>query len=270
VEFETVLLEKADGIGVLTFNRPEVLNAHNYKMRQEVQAAAEAAKADDDIRVLIVTGAGRAFHAGDDAKDRLQGGLEQLQKDRQAAAVGLLDKDVWTGQLNPRYFYGYPKPTIAAVNGAAVGAGMSIAISCDIRIGSEFAKFGYFFTRRGIMGPSHGLVMLAHTVGVSRTMEMVLSGELVDAAEADRVGLVSRIVPADQLLEEAKATARKIMVGAPLAQRAIKEALYRALFPDDGLEDFNIRMDTALTASEDHHEGFLAFNERREPVWRSR
>jgi enoyl-CoA hydratase/carnithine racemase len=271
VEFETVLLEKDDdGIGVLTFNRPEVLNAHNYKMRQEVQAACEAAKADDEIRVLIVTGAGRAFHAGDDAKDRLQGGLEQLQKDRQAAAVGLLDKDVWTGQLNPRYFYGYPKPTIAAVNGAAVGAGMSIAISCDIRIASENAKFGYFFTRRGVMGPSHGLIVLVHSIGVSRTMEMMLSGELVDAVEADRIGLVSRVVPADQLLDEAKITARKLMVGAPLAQRAIKETLYRALFPADGLEDFNIRMDTALTATEDHHEGFLAFNERREPVWRSR
>src|ERR1700728_4476349 len=223
VEFETVLLEKEDGIGILTFNRPEVLNAHNYKMRQEVQAASEAAKADDEIRVLIVTGAGRAFHAGDDAKDRLQGGLEQLQKDRQAAAVGLLDKDAWTGQLNPRYFYGWPKPTIAAVNGPAVGAGMSIAISCDIRIASERAKFGYFFTRRGVMGPSHGLIVLVHTIGVSRTMEMMLSGELIDAVEADRIGLVSRTVPDEKLLDEAKATARKLMVGAPLAQRAIKE-----------------------------------------------
>lgn len=270
VEYETVLLDKEDGIGILTFNRPEVLNAHNYQMRQEVQAAADAAMADDEIRVLIVTGAGRAFHAGDDAKDRLQGGLEHLKKDRQAAAVGVLDRGVWTGQLNPQYFYGFLKPTIAAVNGAAVGAGLAIAMSCDIRIASEHAKFGYFFTRRGVMGPSNGLIALVHSIGVSRTMEMMLSGELVDAVEADRIRLVSRVVPAGQLLEEAKAMARKLMVGAPLAQRAIKETLYRALFADDGLEQFNTRIDAALTETEDHLEGFRAFNERRDPVWQGR
>lgn len=270
-DYETIRFEKSEGIGVLTFDRPEVMNAHNYLMRVEVQAAAEAAMADDEVRVLIVTGAGRAFHAGDDAKDRLAGGLEKLLKDRHNSVVGLLDSKAWTGQPNPRYFYGYLKPTIAAVNGAALGAGFSIALSCDIRIASERAKFGYLYTRRGVMGSSHGLTMLIHTVGVSRAMEMALSGEIIDATEADRIGLVRRVVgPEDDLLEEAKHVARKLMKGAPLAQRAIKACLYKALYDPDGLEDFNARVDTELTETEDHHEGFVAFNEKREPIWKGR
>jgi enoyl-CoA hydratase/carnithine racemase len=268
--FETVMLEKEEGIGILTFNRPHVLNAHNYEMRVEVQAAAEAAAADDDIRVLIVTGAGRGFHAGDDGKDRLAGGLEKLKADRLASAVGRLDPEAWTGHVNPRYFYGYPKPTIAAVNGPAVGAGLSIAISCDVRIAAEQARFGYLFTRRGVMGPSQGLTTLIHLVGLSRTLEMALSGEMIEAAEADRIGLVSRVVAAEALLDEAKAVARKIMKGAPLAQRAIKACVYKALFDPQGLEYYNELVDTALTETADHHEGFVAFAEKREPRWEGR
>jgi len=265
--YETVRLEKDEGIGILTFNRPHVMNAHNYQMRVEVQAAAREVLADDEVRVLVVTGAGRGFHAGDDGKDRLEGGLEKLKADRQAAADGLLDPDAWTGQINPRYFYGYPKPTIAAVNGPAVGAGLSIALSCDVRLASDQARFGYLFTRRGVMGPSHGLTTLIHLVGLSRTMEMALSGEMIDAAEADRIRLVSRVVPGDQLIEEAKAVARKIMKGAPLAQRAIKACVYKSLFEPAGLEDYNARIDAALTETADHHEGFVAFAEKRDPVW---
>jgi enoyl-CoA hydratase/carnithine racemase len=268
--YETVLLDKSDGIGVLTFNRPAVMNAHNYLMRREMQAAAEEALADDEVRVLIVTGAGRAFHAGDDAKDRLAGGLEKLKKDRHDSAVGLLDERAWTGHPNPPYFFGYPKPTIAAVNGAAMGAGLSIAVSCDIRIAADSAKFGYLYTRRGVMGASQGLTMLIHLVGVSRTMEMALSGEVIDATEADRIRLVSRVVPGEQLLDEARQTALKLLKGAPLAQRAIKKSVYKSLFDPSGLAEFNARVDIELTETEDHREGFLAFNEKRDPVWRSR
>jgi enoyl-CoA hydratase/carnithine racemase len=268
--YETVLLEKDDHVGILTFNRPEVMNAHNYQMRAEVQAAADEMSADDEVRVLIITGAGRGFHAGDDGKDRLAGGLEKLKADRIAAAVGRIDERSWTGQINPRYFYGYPKPTIAAINGPAVGAGLSIAISCDVRLASESARFGYLFTRRGVMGPSHGLTTLIHLVGLSRTMEMALSGEMIDAAEADRIGLVSRVVESGRLLPEAKALAAKMMKGAPLAQRAIKTCVYKSLFDPDGLEDYNARIDAALTETEDHHEGFVAFAEKREPIWHGR
>jgi enoyl-CoA hydratase/carnithine racemase len=270
-EYENVLYEKEDGLGILTFNRPHAMNAHDYHMKVEVQAVAEDAMNDDEVRVLIVTGAGRGFHAGEDVKQVLLGhDFDRLKQDRLRSWTGRLDTNSWTGQVSPIYFYGYPKPTIAAVNGPAVGAGMSIAISCDVRIASESAKFGYFYTRRGLMGTSRGLTMLIHLIGVSRTMELMLSGELMDATEADRVGLVSKVVPPDQLLDEAKAMGRKLMKGAPLAQRAIKKSLYKALYEPYDAETYNTLVEAALAETEDHAEGSRAYVEKREPVWRNR
>lgn len=269
--YETVLYEKHDGIAVLTFNRPAVMNAHNYAMKLEEQAAAEDALNDDDVRVLIVTGAGRGFHTGEDVKEVLLGSdFDRLKADRLQAWTGRLDPQSWTGQVSPRYFYGYPKPVVAAVNGPAVGAGLSIALGADIRIASESAKFGYFYTRRGLMGTSHGLIMLVHLVGVSRTMEMMLSGELMDATDAERCGLVSRVVPADRLLDEAMDVARKLAKGAPLAQRAIKASLYKALYEPADLEVYNTLVEAALAETKDHEEGARAWAEKREPKWTSR
>jgi enoyl-CoA hydratase/carnithine racemase len=245
-----------------------VLNAHNRQMKAEIEAVARDAARDDEVRVLIVTGAGRGFHAGEDVKDVFLGGdAAKMKSDRAKAIVGRPDPEAWSGQVNPTYFYGYPKPTIAAVNGAAVGAGLSIAISCDIRIASEAAKFGYLYTRRGLMGPARGLKTLVNLLGMSRAMEMMLSGELIDAAEAERTGLVSRVVPADQLLPSARTLAEKLMQGAPLAQRAIKTCVYRAFYESDGLDDYNALVETALLETEDHREGALAFAERREAKW---
>jgi len=268
--YSTVKYEKEDGIAVLTFNRPEVLNAHDYAMKIEEQAATREALEDDDVRVLIVTGAGRGFHTGEDVKQVFLGDdWDRLKADRRKSWLGELDPDSWTGQVSPLYYYGFPKPTIAAVNGPAVGAGMSIAISCDIILASETAKFGYFYTRRGLMGTTRGMQMLFNLIGVSRTMEMMLSGELVDAAEAERIGLVRKVVPGETLLDEAKAMAHKLMQGAPLAQRAIKRAMYRALF-DDALEDNNTLVEHALSDTEDHEEGARAYAEKRPPRWKGR
>lgn len=271
MKYENVIYEKEDGIAILTFNRPQVMNAHNYQMKVEMQSAAEDAKRDDEVRVLIVTGAGRGFHAGEDVKQVFMGkDYEKLHTDYRLSVLGVKDRESWTGNASPRYFYGWPKPTIAAVNGPALGAGLSIALSCDIRLGSEGARFGYFYTRRGLMGPTRGLVMMLHLIGVSRTMEMMLSGEMIDATEAARIGLVSRIVPQERLLDEARAVARKLMKGAPLAQRAIKECLDKALYDPNGLEDFNARIEEALQQTEDHAEGARAFAEKREPQFKSR
>jgi enoyl-CoA hydratase/carnithine racemase len=171
--------------------------------------------------------------------------------------------------VSPRYFYGYPKPVIAAVNGPAVGAGLSIALGADIRIASPSATFGYFYTRRGLMGTSRGLTMLIHLIGVSRTMEMMLSGELMDAVEAHRCGLVRAVVPADQLLDESKQMARKLMKGAPLAQRAIKTSLYKTLYEPYDLETYNTLVEAALAETADHTEGSRAWAEKRDPTWTS-
>lgn len=271
MSYTTVEYTKENGIGVLVFNRPEVMNAHNYAMKVEEQAVADEAMNDDDVRVLIVTGAGRGFHAGEDVKQVFLGDdFDRLKADRRKAVLGELDGGTWTGQVSPRYFYGYPKPTIAAVNGPAVGAGLSIALSCDIRIASPEAKFGYFYTRRGLMGTDRGLIMLVHLVGVSRALEMTLSGELMDATEADRTGLVSRVVPSEQLLDGAMEMAKKLMQGAPLAQRAIKLSVYKALFEPEGLNTYNTLVEAALAETEDHLEGAKAYAEKRAPVWKGR
>lgn len=268
---ETVRYEKADGIGVLTFNRPQVLNAHNYQMKTEIQAVAREAAADDEVRVLVLTGAGRGFHAGEDVKEVFLGeDLAQRKAARRSAMIGDRTDSSWNAQINPVYFYGYPKPTIAAVNGPAVGAGLSIALSCDVRIASTTASFGYYYTRRGLMGPARAITMLINLMGASRATEMILAGELVDAEEALRTGLVREVVDAERLLDAAGELARKLMRGAPLAQRAIKQVVFKAMFDPAGIEEFNTLAEEALSDTEDHHEGALAFAERREPKWTSR
>jgi enoyl-CoA hydratase/carnithine racemase len=267
----TVRYEREDGIGILTFNRPQVMNAHDYAMKVEEQAAARAAMTDDETRVLIVTGAGRGFHAGEDVKQVFLGeDWDRLKADRLQSWIGRLDPDAWTGQVSPRYFYGFPKPTIAAVNGPAVGAGLSIALSCDVRIAAPEARFGYLYTRRGLMGSTRALIMLIHLIGASRTLEMALSGEMMDAVEAERCGLVSRIVPPDELLDEAKVVARKLLAGAPLAQQAIKLAVYKALYEPADVEAWGTLVEAALAETEDHVEGARAYSEKRAPEWRSR
>jgi enoyl-CoA hydratase/carnithine racemase len=218
-----------------------------------------------------VTGAGRGFHAGEDVKQVFLGDdFARLKRDRLDAWLGGLDPEAWTGQVSPRYFYGYPKPTIAAVNGPAIGAGLSIALSCDIRLASPTGSFGYFYTRRGLMGTTRGLRMLLNLIGVSRTMELVLSGELMDAAEAERTGLISRVVPPESLLDEAVTLANKLMAGAPLAQRALKASVYKALYEPEGIEVWNTLVEAALAETEDHVEGSRAYAERRPPNWSGR
>ena len=262
--YETIIYEKSAGVATLTFNRPHVLNAQNAQQMAEMRAAVREANDDDGVRVLIVTGAGRGFHAGDDVKEVfLAEGREKQRQERKLAQV--------KGVRRPGYFEDFYKPVIGAVNGAAVGAGLEIALGCDIRIASENATFGYFYVRRGIIGSYPNCVMmLLHLIGVSRTLEMMMSGELMDAAEAERVGLVSRVVPPDRLMDEARQAAGKLMKAAPLAQRAAKQAVYRAVFDPYRLADFMANTGAILTETEDHIEGSRAFAEKREPVYRGR
>ncbi len=264
MSYETIIYEKEKGIATLTFNRPHVMNASNDQMELvEMPAAVEEAKNDDDVKVLIVTGAGRSFHAGDDVKQTfLAEGRDKVKAERKLAELKGISK--------PVYFGGFHKPVIAAINGPAVGGGLDIALCCDIRLASENAKFGYFFVRRGLMGRAEPLMMLIHLVGVSRALEMMLSGELLDATEAERVGLVSRVVSPGRLMDEAKELAYKLMKGAPLAQQAIKRAVYQALFNPSSLIDFLPLIRQALGDTEDHMEGARAFAEKREPVYKGK
>lgn len=263
MKYETIIYEKEKGIATLTFNRPEVRNAINYQMAEEMFAVVEEAKDDDEVRVLIVTGAGRGFNAGDDVKAILM--AEDREERMRKIKMGQL-----MGTYHEPFFNEFPKPTIAAVNGAAIGSGFDIAISCDIRLASENARFGYFYVLRGLIGTILGPVMLPHLIGASRALEMMLSGELMDAAEADRVGLVSRVVPQDRLMDEARELAQKLMKGAPLAQQAVKRAVYKSIFDPYGLVESMPAMLWLLFETEDFLEGTRAFAERREPAFKGR
>ncbi len=261
--YETIIYEKEKGIAVLTFNRPHVMNATNFKMTAETRAAVEDARDDNDVRVLIVTGAGRGFHAGDDVKEIfLDEDREKRMAERKLAQVKGVPRAIG--------LEGFYKPAIAAVNGPAVGLGLDIALSCDIRLASENAKFGYFYVLRGLVGGPVGPMMLPHLVGASRAMEMMLSGELIDAFEAARIGLVSRVVPEQRLMDEAREMARKLMKAAPLAQQAIKRSAHKAMFDPSGLSEFMAPMQQALFETEDHLEGARAFAEKREPVYKGK
>ena len=147
---------------------------------------------------------------------------------------------------------------------------LCIALYCDFRIASENAKFGYYYVKRGIAGEAMGINMLAHLVGVSKALELLLTGELIDAAEAERIGLVGRIVSQDELMDEARNLARRLMKAAPLAQRVVKQAVHKALFDPSNLDAFIRPKQQALFDTEDHLEGAGSWAERREPVYKGR
>ena len=261
--YETIIYDKDGGIATMTFNRPHVMNAGNFQMMSESREAVQDAMSDDAVRVLIITGAGRAFHAGDDVKEVFLGADREERRTRGKLAN-------IKGATGPSGLPEMLKPTIAAVNGAAVGFGMDISLLCDIRIASENARFGYFYVRRGLIGTEIAPVRLIHMIGHSRAMELMLSGELIDAQEAERIGLVSRVVPQDGLMDEARAVAAKLMQGAPLAQYAIKRTVHKAMYDPAGIEAFASNLLSLLFETEDHLEGARAFAEKRAAEYKGR
>jgi enoyl-CoA hydratase len=254
--YELLTFAVADRIATITVNRPDKLNALNDALMAELGLAIDEAVSRDDVGAVLLTGAGRAFVAGADINEL--SGQSSIQGKARAER----------GQRTFRKFEVSPKPTLAAVNGFALGGGCELAMACHIRLASEKAKFGQPEVKLGI-GPGYGGTQrLPRLVGKGRALELLLTGDMIDAAEAYRIGLVNRVLPADGLLDAARAMLGTMLAQGPLALAHCIEAVDRGL--DMGLDDA-IAMEAShfglLSATADMAEGTRAFLEKRAPTF---
>jgi enoyl-CoA hydratase len=225
-DFQTIIYEKQDGIGYVTLNRPQVLNIYNLQMRDELCQVLGAIRDDPEVVVTIFKGAGeRAFCAGADLSEFLTAPSPAVARQVR------WERDVWG------LFMRLPQPIIAAVHGYVLGSGMEVALCCDLRIAAEDARFGLPEVSLGIIPAAGATQTLPRTVGRAKSLEMLLAGRWLDAEEALAAGLVNKVVPRKDLLDNAEAMARKIMSLAPAAVRYAKEAIRRGsdMSLDDGL-----------------------------------
>lgn len=260
----TVLLERRDAVALITLNRPDALNALLGGMRADLREAFEQAAGDPAVRAIVVTGAGRGFCSGGDIKF-MQEVMERGGRFEDFRPLLEAGRDV------VRAIDAADKPVIAAVNGAAAGAGMNLALACDIRWASEKAKFGESFVRIGLHPDWAGIHTLPRLVGPSRALELMWTGDLVDAAEALRLGIVSRVLPADQLLPETLAFAERLARGPAVAVAAIRQSVRAAagLTLEQALER-EIEAQERCWNTRDCREGLAAFLEKREPRYEGR
>ena len=260
---ETVTYEVEGNIATITLNRPAQRNALNWDAYDRLEKALRRAVTDVEVRCVIVTGADPAFCSGDDVRE-IMAGPRAVSADTTPvvrhrptpAAMAALECD---------------KPMIAAVNGAAIGWGMELALYADIRIASEQAKFSEMFIKRGLVCDVGGFYRLPSIVGPAKAAELLFTGDIITAAEALRIGLVSEVTPHADLLPKARTLAARIAVNPPLALRYMKEGLRRGTYGDPrDLGGWAIETIRALMKTEDHKEGVASFLEKREPVFKGR
>ncbi|HJR24857.1 MAG TPA: enoyl-CoA hydratase-related protein [Acidimicrobiales bacterium] len=263
--FETVLVDVDQGVATLTLNRPDAMNAFDPTMDREFHEAMWLLDADEDVRVIVVTGAGRAFCSGID----LAGGADVFGAEAHEAhdAAQGVDSD---SVPERSAFWRMRTPVIGAINGAAVGAGLTVPMLFDLRIVAADAKLGFVFTRRGIVPDANICWLLPRLVGVERALELLVTGRMFSGEEAAAMGLALRAVPKEAVLAEAQALAREIATwSAPAASGIVKQLVYEFLGETDRQAAFARETKVIWWAGEqpDAMEGVMSFLEKREPVW---
>ena len=260
MEFKNIIYVKEKGIAKITINRPEVRNALNMSTRQDIRNAIEDIKVDKSIRVAIITGAGdKAFISGADINE-FKGVSPITMEEQRASKLGM--------QLNSD-IENLPVPVIAMINGFCLGGGCEIAMACDMRIASENARFGQPEINIGIFPGNGGTQRLLRLVGWGRAKELIYTGRIIDAAEAERIGLVDKVVPLDKLEETVNQVAEAIASKSPVIIRLAKEAINRGMYTDlaTGL-NYEKAYFSLCFATKDYEEGITAFLEKRKPEFK--
>jgi 2-(1,2-epoxy-1,2-dihydrophenyl)acetyl-CoA isomerase len=260
LSYETVIWEESDGVGRITLNRPETLNAWTAQFGGELKQVIEGEAAEDSVRAVLVTGAGRGFSSGADLKagfEPADDGMPDIRKE-----LHELYHPVIAGVRR------LPKPVIAAVNGPAVGIGCSLALACDLVLAAESSYLGLAFVNIGLMPDGGSTAFVPPAVGKARAFQMALLGDRVSAQQALDWGLVNWVYPDDDLMNEANGLATQLAAGPTRSYASSKEALNRAIYGDlDGQLDLEAELQHALGRSKDFLEGAAAFVEKRDPAF---
>lgn len=273
MEYQTIILSTQDNIATLTLNRPDKLNAFDARMEAEVADALDRVDNDDESRMLVITGAGRAFCAGVDLDSLPGSGVvpsSTVTADISAAEAARRRLNRSSGIILPK-LQKMIKPTIAMVNGPAVGAGCDFAFGCDLRIGSEKARFMSAFVRVGLFSGWGGTWLFPRLMGVGKALEYLFTGDYMEAKEAEKLGVLNRLVPAADLVSETMALAERIANGPPIAIRLTKLMVYKGLAMDmETALQMAAACESITLTSEDHREGIAAFREKRKPKFQGK
>ena len=260
---QELLYEKENGIAMITMNRPEKRNALSPGLFQGIFTSVDDAASDDEIKVIIITGKGEAFCSGADVKSMAAGDL-QRRPERPPEQADNTRRAPFAQQ-----FMECPKPIIAAMNGVAVGVGLDLALSCDIRIASEKARFTVGYVRRGMVPAAGSAWYLPRLLGMDKALKVIWTSEMISAEEAEKLGLVTMVVPHDELENAALDLAEQIAKAPTLAVQAAKRAVYESLELNlDKSLELTMRIRQGLLGTQDFHESATAFIEKREPTFK--